>query len=215
MAEAIEEIGSLFLEGYSSLNSYLGKGSGLVVQVFLFAALLVVVSVFIWEFYKSISKKDLISLNLKRYNRFEHPVVSKLFAMFLYFVEYILIMPLLIAFWFVGLAVMLLLIAEERSIQGILLICAVFVSAIRILAYHRAEISKDLAKLFPFITLSVFILTPGSFQVTSMLDKVYEIPDLLWHILYYLVAIFVIEVVLRVLYLIFDFFRSEEERIGG
>ncbi len=170
---------------------------------------LAVVSLFIYVFYKSVSKKNLIALNLKKYNTSEHPLTNKVAAILLYTLEYIVIIPFLITLWFTGLAVVLLLIAKERLIGDVLLITAAIIGATRILAYFHSEIAKDLAKLFPFITLSVFLLTPGEFSFEMIYQKLGAVPSLLSHILSFIVVIAVIEIVLRIFFTMYEFWRSE------
>lgn len=183
--------------------------SSLAFNVLIFSIALAVVSLFIWYFYRSISKRNLINLDLDQYNTSDHPFFSKLFALLLYLVEYIIVMPLLIVLWFAGLSIVLLVIAKERPTHEILLIAAAIIGAVRILAYFHGEISKDLAKLFPFITLSVFLLSPGELNYEQMLSKVYEIPALFNNILSFVLVVLLIEVVLRLFYSIFLFWASE------
>jgi hypothetical protein len=181
------------------------------VNVLLLAVILTIVSLFIWEFYKSTSKRNLITLDLRKYNTSEHPLFSKLLASFFYLLEYLIVMPILIAFWFTALSVVLLLIAEDRPVSEILLIAAAMITAIRILAYFKGEISKDLAKLFPFIALSFFLLSPGELNFIDVTSRFQEIPDLLGHILSFVFVIFMVEIVLRIFYAFYEFWRSEEE----
>ena len=193
--------------------------SVLLFNVLIFIIFIAIVSLFIWQFYKSTSRRNLISLNLNQYNKYQHPVLNKIFATFLYLVEYIIIMPIMITLWFVALAAVLLLIAEERSPSQILFISAGLLGAIRILAYHKNEIAQDVAKLFPFMALSLFLLSPTIFNVETVLTKITEIPALLGHAFYFILAIVLIEIVLRLFYTIFMFSKSEDKReeqiIGG
>ena len=182
----------------------------LAVSVLVLAAVLAIASLFIFKFYKSLSKRNLISLNLNKYNRYEHPFANKLFAILLYLLEYIIVMPFLILLWFAGLSIVLLLGAKNQPAGYILWVSAGVVGAIRILAYIRLEISNDLAKLFPFITLSVFLLSPGEFSAEIIFDKFATIPSLLSHILSFIFVVFVIEIILRVLFTMYDFWRSED-----
>lgn len=184
-------------------------GNSLPFDVLMFSIALAIVSLFIWYFYRSISRRNLIKLDLGQYNRSEHPFFSKLLAMFLYLVEYLVIMPLLIILWFAGLSIVLLVIAKERPTSQILLIAGSIIGAVRILAYFHGEIAKDLAKLFPFITLSVFLLSPGELKFDQILPKIYEIPTLLSNILYFVLVVLGIEIVLRLFYTIFQFWASE------
>ena len=188
-------------------SPYLGDG----VKVFLLAILIAAIAIFIWNFYKSISQKDLITLNLSRYNTAQHPSLYKLLAIVFFFLEYLILMPVLILLWFFALSIIILVIAEEREINQILLISAAMVTSVRILAYHKNEIAKDLAKLFPLITLSVFLLSPRAFDLEIVLGKISAIPSLLGSVFYFLLIIIIVEVFLRALYTIMEFWQSEEE----
>jgi len=198
-------IGDVFNQAGAFFND------GLALNVLVLSIVLAVVSLFIWEFYKSTSKRNLIHLNLKQYNTSEHPIFNKLFAILFYFIEYILIMPLLIVLWFSALSFMLLLIAEEGTpVNEVLMIAAIVIGGIRILAYFKREIAKDVAKIFPFIALSIFLLTLGDFfNFGNLLEQMRVLPTLIDHIFSYLVIIFFIEIVLRVFYTVFDFWVSE------
>jgi len=192
--------------------------SSLALDVLVLSIVLAISSLFIWKFYKTTSKRNLIKLDLQKYNYTMHPFGNKVVAMILYLLEYVVIMPLLMALWFAGLAVILLLIAGTETQTGdLLLITAIVIGAVRILAYFKGEISKDLAKLFPFIALSTFILAVGSDpgQITAGLwGRASEIPQFLTNgvLFSYLFVVFVIEIVLRIFYTVYEFWVSEGGR---
>lgn len=181
-------------------------------SIFILAIVITIASLFIFEFYKSISRRNLIKLNLKKYNTSDHPFFGKIFAMLLYLLEYIIIMPFLILLWFSGLAIVLLLIAQERLIGEVLWITAAMIGAIRILAYIKSDLSRELAKLFPFITLSVFILSWDTLDYSKILAKVYEIPALFNQIFSFIFVVLIIEVALRLIFEAYDFWSSEGGR---
>ena len=84
MAEVTGGFVGFFVLTYDKiLAAFSGDGS-LAVQVLIFSIVLAVVSLFIWEFYKSTSKRNLIKLNLSKYNVSEHPLTSKFLATLLY-----------------------------------------------------------------------------------------------------------------------------------
>jgi len=120
-------------------------------------------------------------------------------------------MPLLIIFWFAGLFFVLVLIAKQRTLGEVLFISAALITAIRILAYYNGEISKELGKLFPFITLSVFLLSPGDFNFIGSLNTLTSLADSFRNILSYILVIFAVEIVLRFIYTIYAFWESEED----
>tara|TARA_Y100000310_G_C20703671_1_gene832481 strand:- start:15273 stop:15941 length:669 start_codon:yes stop_codon:yes gene_type:complete len=211
MVEVIDNVVGSASGLYNKLLDSFSPGMGDAVSVFLFAIAIAVVALFIWYFYNSLSKRNLIALNLRQFNRSEHPAVNKILAIALYLLEYIIIMPLLIFVWFAALSIIVFLVVEERATSQILLLTAALVAAIRILAYHKHEIAKDLAKLFPFITLSVFLLSPGAFDVNRFFSRAMEIPTLFGSILYFLLVILAIEVILRIFYTVMQFWSSQEE----
>src|SRR3989344_1832016 len=101
MAEVIEGL----VRSFSSLtNSNIFSLNGqLALNALLLIIVLAVISLFIYKFYNSISKRNLIELNLRQYNYSSHPIASKFFAILLYLLEYMVIMPFLILLWFAGL----------------------------------------------------------------------------------------------------------------
>ncbi|RMD67722.1 hypothetical protein D6817_00675, partial [Candidatus Pacearchaeota archaeon] len=137
---------------------------------------------------------------------------SKLAASALYFLEYVVIAPALLVIWFAALAIVLFLIAGEKSAQSILLISAVMIASIRILSYFHEEIAKDLAKLFPFMALSVFILSPNAFNFQSFLDKLSKVPFFIEDIASFIVLILAIEILLRAFHLVYEIWQTEEEK---
>jgi len=121
----------------------------------------------------------------------------------LYLLEYIIIMPILIFFWFSIFGVSLI-IFTDLQIDSVLVISAVIVAAIRITAYSNEEISKEVAKLLPLNLLAISLLVPGFFEVDRVLGNVSQIPGFFSVILGYLLFIMVLETILR----LFDFIFS-------
>ncbi|MEK6854692.1 MAG: hypothetical protein AABX73_00540 [Nanoarchaeota archaeon] len=214
MAEISTPATNVVAEAYRQFITNLGPGGALIINVLVTTILLAIVSLFIFEFYNSTAKKNILRLNLKKYNRSNHPVFSKLLASLFYLIEYIIIIPFVIILWFAALSIIFLLITDPTyPLDKILLIAASVISAVRLLAYHNNEISKELAKLFPFIALSVFLLAPGGLNsFANLLNKFNEIPNLFNNLFYYVIAIVILEILLRVFYTIYAFVVSEDER---
>tara|TARA_Y100000034_G_C6899925_1_gene415801 strand:- start:2491 stop:3204 length:714 start_codon:yes stop_codon:yes gene_type:complete len=197
---------------YLSIGASLSDTGRAAFNVFLMALIIAIVAWFIWKFYNTTSKRNIIQLNLRKYNTSSHPVSSKLMALVLYFVEFLIIMPVIILIWFFALSIIVLVIAPERDIVQVITITAATVASIRILAYHNEEISKDLAKMFPFIALSLFLLSPNPLDIESTIAQLGQIPVLFWSILSAFFLIFGIEIVLRLFYTIYEFWKSEETK---
>jgi len=214
MAGVIENIQESVFSFLEDIISSFSSGESSVISVFFLSIVVALVSMFIWKFYRSLSRRNLININLSKYNKYKHPVASKFFATLLYLIEYIIIMPLLIVLWFSALAAILFLVADQRTANEILLISAALVGAVRILAYYKSEIARDVAKLFPFIALSLFLLSPGVFDAGRVLTQVSEVPLLFNNIIYFILVVSLIEIVLRLFYSMRMFLMSADENIG-
>jgi len=182
----------------------------LLFSLLLYTIFIVLYAVFIWKFYKFLASKEIIQLNLKQYNYSNYPGLEKIGAIVLYTLEYLVILPFLVLFWFVILSLFLLLLSKQGADQ-ILLISAAIIASTRITAYISEELSKDLAKILPFTVLAMFILGENFFDMGSLIGKISEIPALFNNILVFVVFIFIVEFALRGLYSVMQFFGSSEE----
>ena len=192
-----------FLAGVLQTVTNLPLSYQRVIGVAVLMILIVAYSIFVWKVYKVIARKDIISLNLKQYNSFEHPTLEKMLAGMLYFLEYIIVLPFLILFWYIFFALALILFSEDLSIEKILLLSAAVVGSIRVLAYYKHELAAEVAKLLPMTILGLMVLSPGFLNVARMIEAVKQIPELFWSIGFALIFVACLEIALRFL----DLFR--------
>lgn len=157
---------------------------------------------FVYRFYKLIAKRDLIELNLRQYNNFDHLFLKKVIGLILFLIEYIIILPIMVFFWFLVVSLILLMIAKEQSINQIILISACLVGVIRITSYYSQELSQDISKLYPLTILIISVSSSGFFDVGSIIQKVADVGDFFTNIVIYLVFIILVEFVMRVIYII-------------
>lgn len=165
---------------------------------------------FIWKFYHYIATKNLLVVDLSKYNTSHHPIISKAGAIFFYLLEYIIILPFLIFLWFSVFTLFLVLLAQDLSIDSVLLISATIIGAIRMTAYYSEDLSKDLAKLLPFTLLGVSIVTPGFFDIERIITQISGIVPLVSDIAVYLLLIIGIETLLRFFDFLFSLFGLED-----
>ncbi len=201
------EIGSI----YDGFLQTLPLWAQTFVNLFLLVVVVLVYSIFIWKFYRFISTKNIFGLDLHKYNKSNHPFGTKVLAASLYFLEYIIILPFIIFFWFAIFTLFFIILTGDLDIQKILVISAIVISAIRMASYYKEDLSKDLAKLLPFTLLSIAILTPGFFNFERIISNFTEIPTLLDNVLLYLIFIIILEIVLRFFDFLFSLFGLEEE----
>jgi len=82
--------------------------------IFIFG--MVIYSVFIFNFYRFLAKIDVFDLNLSKHNTTEPSVLSNVFAILLYGLEYLILLPAFIFFWFVTLAFFTCIFILKRSL---------------------------------------------------------------------------------------------------
>lgn len=204
---ALEIIKNMFNSIYNSIP----EDQKILVTLVLYTVMILMYSIFIWKFYKFLACREIIQINLSKYNYSKHPVLEKVLAVVLYTLEYLVILPFLVIFWFGILSVFLLVLSESQDTQQILLISAAIIASTRVTSYISEDLSKDIAKILPFTVLAAFILGNSFFNSGGVIDKISQIPSLFNHILMFLVFIFVVEFSLRGLYSIVQLMKSEEE----
>ncbi|MAG01929.1 hypothetical protein CMI42_01210 [Candidatus Pacearchaeota archaeon] len=196
---------------FQNIVNSIPENQKLFVSLVVYTFLIFMYSLFIWKFYRFLASRELIQLNLKQYNYSSHPLLEKFFAVLLYTLEYLVILPFLVVFWFAILSIFLLVLSESQNTLQILLISAAIIASTRITSYISEDLSKDIAKILPFTVLAAFILGADFINVDKILGKISAIPSLFNDILIFLVFIFVIEFVFRSIYSTVEFFRSGEE----
>jgi len=209
MAE-VTSIGVELLKIYQNTLANLPDFFGNFFSFMILVLLIVGYSIFVWKFYKFISRKNILGLDLNKYNKSTHPFFAKFFAGIFYLIEYILILPFLIFFWFAVFTLFLIFLTEELNTTNLLIISATIVAAIRMTSYYKEDLSKDVAKLLPFTLLAISILTPGFFNTERIFTQFSIIPQFFGNIVHYLVFIIFLEIILRFFDFIFSLFGLEE-----
>jgi len=180
----------------------------LLFNLFVYTFFIAIYSVFIWKFYKFLAEKEILKLNLRQYNYSKYPGLEKFFAIVLYTIEYIIVLPFLVLFWFAILSLFLLFLSKAQSTEQILLISAAIIASTRIAAYINENLSKDIAKILPFTILAMFILGEDFSNLSVFLDRFSQIPALFNNILTFVIFIFAVEFILRGFYSISQLFGS-------
>ena len=214
MTGVFQEFSSSLLSTYNTLISALPTILQKFIPFFLLALVIFIYAVLIWKFYQSISKKNLLELNLNKYNQTKHPILTKIFAGALYLTEYILIMPFLIFVWFAGFTILLIFITEGITTPTLLLLAGTLIAAIRMTAYteNYKGLSTDIAKLVPLTLLATSLLNPNFFSIERIINTFTEIPTLFQHIGIYLFFIIILEILLRLFDFIVSLFGLEEPK---
>ena len=219
MEGVIENLGAEIIELYQGFISFLSPTMGEFFNLLVLVLLIVLYSIFIWKFYRFVSTKNFLGLNLNKYNTSQSPFFTKLLKGAFYFSEYIIILPFLIFFWFSIFTIFLILLSTTPEISQILIISAAVIASIRAVAYYKEDLSREIAKLFPFTLLAIIVLNPNTFSEVQYVEKIAthlnQIPNFFSQIGYYLLFIIILEIILRFFDFIFSLFGLEEVEVKG
>lgn len=156
-------------------------------------------AIFVFKFYRFVAARDIFELDLAKYEGLSFRWAKSLFHLVLYVVKYLLLFPVIAFLWFVVLTVILAFLSNEQTFSETLLIALVTVSAIRVTAYYKEDLARDLAKILPFAVLSALLINASFSSVSDSLDRLRGTGDYGETIFYYMVFLIALEFVLRLL----------------
>jgi hypothetical protein len=177
----------------------------------IFTLILVCYSLFIFYFYRFLARKNVVSLDLKQYNKYQFGAIYRMFAVLFFIIEYLFILPFVTFFWFGVLSIIVLLVAQGLEIHQILLLSAALIGTIRITSFVSEDLARDLAKMVPLALLGFSLTTPSFFQIDAVLAKISLVPSLLIGTTGFLVFIVSVEIVMRVIDATSGIFRNNSD----
>jgi hypothetical protein len=200
MVDVMESVQQAYNFFYSLLSPIIGESY---FQLFIFVIALSIYAIFVWKFYKTLSKRDLFKIDLEKYNlpEIKHKSLRKAGSVIAYILKYGVIFPVYIFLWFLVLSFFLLVMTEEAAISHILLVSISVVSATRLISYYKEDLASDMAKLVPFALLAVSLIDPNFFSVETTIARLSEIPVLWSDILQFLIFSITLEWILRIIFL--------------
>ena len=168
------------------------------IDLLTFSLGMVAYGIFIWHFYRFIARREIITLPLTKYQT-DGKKITSLAA---YLIKYIIVFPVVITAWFVVYSLFMFFLAPEISGEFVFLIVISLVVAIRIAAYYKEDLAKDLAKMIPFSLLGVFLISTSLFTVEQLLERIDSFVPFIGKIASFILFAMGIEAVLRILFLI-------------
>ena len=178
----------------------------------LFILGITIYAVFIFNFYRFLSRKNIINLNLEKHNQARLRLIRKLISSVFYVVKFLILFPVFVFFWYFVLAALLSAMARDQSIDAVLMVAMAVVGAIRVTAYYNEALSTDLAKILPFALLGIMIIDSSLISFSGSTDNFREAITR-WDILiYYLVAVVVLELLLRIVFGFYGYLKGASER---
>ena len=201
---------SVFIDAYENFMASTGD-YGFLVTLLFFTAVITIYGIFVFYFYKNLSKKNIVDLNLNQYNHTEHPVLGKLFAIVFYVLEYLIILPILTFIWFFVLAIFLVVLSKIEDVSTILMICAALIASVRIVSQISSALAQDIAKIVPLTLLGLFLIEPNFFNLGLMVGRLEQIPGLVGLVPYYILFIIGVEVIARIVDVGESLLKSRED----
>lgn len=154
-------------------------------------------SIFVFIFYRNLAKRDLITLNLDKYSNNLTGKIKKYIKSITFVIQYILIIPMLLTFWTLVLAIILTLLSSDADHSRNALIATSVVGSVRILSYWTEDLSRDVAKMLPFGVLGVFLVGDAQVQVSEIRELLQSLEEIATSFVSSLFLIAVVEGVLR------------------
>lgn len=167
--------------------------------VSVYIAGMAIYAIFVFTFYRFVAARDMFGLDLSRYEQSRYKWVRSVLHVVMYVAKYILLFPFFAFFWFAVITAILAFLAKDQSFSQVLLMGLATVGTIRVAAYVKEDLSRDLAKMLPFAVLGIFLVNTSFFQLEDSLALLDETMNYTDHILYYLVYLIALEFALRVI----------------
>jgi len=138
------------------LNSSIFSEDSRIWVFLLFIIGIAIYALFVWYFYRFISKRDLLP-------KFFYPVSKGQNVSKVKFVGYAAVymgtFPTIILAWFMVLSFFVFFISKQMPFEIALFISMTIIGVVRILAYYREDAAKEVAKMIPYALLSFFLTT--------------------------------------------------------
>ncbi|MEM0465134.1 MAG: hypothetical protein QXW97_00330 [Candidatus Pacearchaeota archaeon] len=175
-----------------------------------YVLLILLYGIFTWKFYKLMGSREIIKLNLKKYNKLLNKDSAKFFAVIWFILEYLIILPFLVIFWYAAFSFFIFLLSESLELSEVLLLSTAIIVSARIAAYIKQDLAREIAKAFPFTLLVIFVINPRFLNFSRIYERIINLPNFIDMLLIFLILIFFVEFLLRCFYTVIEYIRSEE-----
>ncbi len=157
----------------------------------LFLAGMIIYSLFIFKFYRFISRRDLFKFNREG----RHSKLGKLS----YALKYLFLFPIAAFLWFFVISILLSMLSAVLTIGNVFMISMAILSTVRITSYLHEELSSEIAKIVPFALLGAFLLDITAFSTNTIFRVIEQLPSIKFTLIYYFMFIFSTEILLKLL----------------
>ena len=192
--DLIDQISSDFFRGTSVWDLVIYTGG------------MVLYSFFVWKFYRFVSRREIIPINLEKYSSEGKRSPLKIGA---YIASYVFLFPFFLILWFFVYSFFIYFLARDIPTGTVLLISITVIVAIRVTAYYQEDLARDLGKLLPFALLAIFLTSPvfftdtaNYFSIGDLEERFNEVPLFTTEILKFIVYAIFVETFLRIVFII-------------
>lgn len=155
-------------------------------------------SIFVWYFYRFISRRELIP----RFHKAKIENTSKI-KFLAYVILNIISFPIIVFVWFALYSSLIFLLSEDLPFDLIMFVSMSLIGVIRITSYFKEELARDVGKTIPFAMLGMFLTAgtlfadPNFLSVEKITDALIVFQNKIPGMIDAVVAISIIEGVLR------------------
>lgn len=213
MAEVLSSFGTTVVDAYNLFLSGMPLSIQKIINLSLIAIVLVFYAILIWNFYRWISKRQIFKLSIWIRSKSSSPGGLRFLGVIFYLLENVVLLPIIIFLWFGFFTIFLILMTENMPLGTILSLSAIIIAAIRMTAYYKEDLSRDLAKLLPLTFLGISLTQFGVFNFSEIINNIVSIPQYFGEMSTYFLFIFIVEFILTIFDLIFRYFNVSEEEL--
>ncbi len=163
-------------------------------QIGILSAGIFLYSFIAFNFYRGMSKRDFVRIDTAHKSAF----VRLLFWIF----KFMLALPFLVFLWFAAISGILLVLSNQAPTQIFILSIAI-ITAVRIAAYYKEELSTEIAKILPIVLLATFLSNPNLDLLSNALPRITDAVTGITTIWSFLMVVILIEMFLRAVYMFF------------
>jgi len=188
--------------------------NGKVQDFLIFLAGLAGFSIFVWYFYRFISKRDLLPGLLMRERKNKENKISLLILSISYAISF----PIITFVWFTLYSALIFFLSSDMPYNLIMFVSMALIGVIRITSYFKEELAKDVGKAIPFSMLGIFLTQGDLFTNPNFvnLDAIHavliEFQNKIPEIIVAVLVISVFEAMLRASYIATFYLRGHHKK---
>ena len=127
---------------------------GRIIEFLLFVIGIALYSLFVWYFYRFISKRDVLPKKFYPLSYGKKATPKRVVACS---ACYIITFPIITFVWFIVLSFFVFLISKEMPFEIALFVSMAIIAVVRILSYYKETAASEIAKMIPYAILSFFL----------------------------------------------------------